>query len=131
MSLSPKLQWEEASHPAGKIVRFKGEADFQAVPSVRLLLKRLLDECIPQLIVDLSGVTFLNTPFWAALQRYQLEGHPGSKLAICGMNEALRAAYEINGVGSMEGESGNIIVFETLDAMLTAKPGFPAAMSVA
>src|SRR5947199_2690060 len=125
MNLSPHLLCEEEMHPRGKILRFAGEADFLAVPAVRQLLKRLLTQHIPFLIVDLSGVTFLNTPFWAALQRYQIDGHPNSQLALCGMNEALRAAFDINGVGLGSAEGGCIAVYETLDSALAAAPAAP------
>src|SRR5215470_11757239 len=116
MNLSPHLLCEEGAHPRGKILRFAGEADFVAVPAVRQLLKGLLAQHIPLLIVDLSGVTFLNTPFWAAMQRYQLDGHPDSRLALCGMNEALKAAFDINGVGLASAEGGCIAVYETVDS---------------
>ena len=120
MNLSPHLLCEEEAHPRGKILRFAGEADFLAVPAVRQLLKGLLTQHIPFLIVDLSGVTFLNTPFWAAMQRYQLDGHPDSRLALCGMNEALRAAFDINGVGLESAEGGCIAVYDHLEAALAA-----------
>ena len=55
MNLSPHLLCEEEAHPRGKILRFAGEADFLAVPAVRQLLKKLLGQRIPFLIVDLSG----------------------------------------------------------------------------
>lgn len=120
MNLSPHLQCEEEAHPHGKVLRFTGEADFLAVPAVRQLLKGLLTQRIPILIVDLSGVTFLNTPFWAAMQRYQLDGHPHSRLALCGMNEALRAAFDINGVGLDSGDGGCIAVHDNLEAALAS-----------
>jgi anti-anti-sigma regulatory factor len=120
MNLSPHLRCEEEAHPRGKILKFAGEADFIAVPAVRQLLKKLLGQRIPFLIVDLSGVTFLNTPFWAALQRYQIDGHPNSRLALCDMNEALKAAFDINGVGLGSVEGGCIAVYETLDSALAA-----------
>lgn len=120
MDLSPHLRCDEEPNARGRILRFHGEADFLAVPAVRQLLKGLLGHKIPVLIVDLTGVTFLNTPFWAALQRYQLDGHPRSRLALCGMNEALRAAFDINGVGLESAEGGCIAVYDTLDAALKA-----------
>ena len=120
MNLSPHLLCEEEAHPRGKILKFAGEADFLAVPAVRQLLKRLLTQQIPFLIVDLSGVTFLNTPFWAAMQRYQLDGHPDARLALCGMNEALKAAFDINGVGLGSAEGGGIAVYDHLEAALAA-----------
>jgi anti-anti-sigma regulatory factor len=125
MNLSPHLLCEEEAHPRGKILKFAGEADFLAVPAVRQFLKGLLTQHIPLLIVDLSGVTFLNTPFWAAMQRYQLDGHPDSRLALCGMNEALKAAFDINGVGLGSAEGGCIAVYETLDSALAAAPSGP------
>jgi anti-anti-sigma regulatory factor len=120
MNLSPHLLCEEEAHPRGKILKFAGEADFLAVPAVRQFLKGLLAQRIPFLIVDLSGVTFLNTPFWAAMQRYQLDGYPDSRLALCGMNEALRAAFDINGVGLESAEGGGIAVYDHLAAALAA-----------
>ena len=120
MNLSPHLVCEEETHPRGRILRFAGDADFLAVPAVRQLLKRLLNQHIPFLIVDLSAVTFLNTPFWAAMHRYQLDGHPNSRLALCGMNEELRAAFDINGVGLESAEGGAIVVYDNLEAALKA-----------
>ena len=125
MNVSPHLTCEEEAHPQGKVLRFAGEADFIAVPAVRQLLKKLLGQRIPFLIVDLSGVTFLNTPFWAAMQRYQIDGHPNSRLALCGMNEALKAAFDINGVGLGSAEGGYIAVYETVDSALAAAPSAP------
>jgi anti-anti-sigma regulatory factor len=120
MNLSPHLKYEEEMHGKGRILRFEGEADFLAVPAVRQLLKGLLGHKLPVLIVDMGGVTFLNTPFWAAMQRYQLDGHPHSRLAICGMNEALRAAFDINGVGLESAEGGCIAVYDNREAALAA-----------
>jgi anti-anti-sigma regulatory factor len=120
MNLSPHLLCEEEAHPRGKILKFAGEADFLAVPAVRQLLKKLLGQRIPFLIVDLSGVTFLNTPFWAALQRYQIDGHPNLRLALCGMNEALKAAFDINGVGLESADGGGIAVYDHVEAALAA-----------
>ena len=74
MNLSPHLLCEDEAHPRGKILKFAGEADFIAVPAVRQLLKRLLTQHIQFLIVDLSAVTFLNTPFWAASNATRLTG---------------------------------------------------------
>src|SRR5260370_41987192 len=106
---------EAEAQRRGKMRKFAVEADFLAVPAVRQLLKKLLGQRIPFLIVDLSGVTFLNTPFWAAMQRYQIDGHPNSRLALCGMNEGLKAAFDIHreGLGSVGG--GRISVGGTLD----------------
>ncbi len=58
MNLSPHLGYEEEAHAGGKVLKFAGEADFLAVPAVRQLLKGLLGQKIPLLIVDPSGVTF-------------------------------------------------------------------------
>lgn len=122
MNLSAHLICEEQSHPRGKVLRFSGEADFIAVPAVRKLLKGLVAEALPVLIIDLGGVTFLNTPFWAAMQRYQLDAAPGSRLALCSLNEALRAAFDINGVGADSGDGGGITVHESLaDALKAAE----------
>ena len=65
-------------------------------------------------------MTFLNTPFWAAMQRYQLDGYPKSRIALCGLNEALRAAFDINGVGLEFAEGACIAVYDHLEAALAA-----------
>jgi hypothetical protein len=52
------------------------------------------------------------------MQRYQLDGHPNSRLALCGMNEELRAAFDINGVGLESAEGGGIAVYDNLEAAL-------------
>ena len=65
-------------------------------------------------------VTEVVQRFWAAMQRYQLDGHPHSRLALCGMNEALRAAFDINGVGLESTEGGGIAVYDHLEAALAA-----------
>ncbi len=122
LTLSPHLQYDDEAHPRGKVLRFQGEADFLAVPAVRQLLKALLTQRLPLLIVDLSEVSFLNTPFWAALQRYQIDGHPHSRLMLCGMNEALRAAFDINGVGGDSSDGEGIAVYKTLDEALANAP---------
>src|SRR4029077_7290420 len=122
MNLSPHLTCEEEAHSRGKLLRFAGEADFIAVPAVRQLLKKLLGQRIPFLIVDLSGCALLTPLCWADMQRYQIDGHPNSRLALCGMNEALRAAFDINGVGLGSVEGGCIAVYETLDSALAAAP---------
>ena len=77
MNLSPHLLCEEEAHPRGKILRFAGEADFIAVPAVRQLLKKLLGQRIPFLIVDLSAVTFLNLKLPRFLNALFLKGFTG------------------------------------------------------
>ena len=51
MNLSPHLGYEEEAHAGGKVLKFAGEADFIAVPAVRTLLKGLLGQKVPLLIV--------------------------------------------------------------------------------
>ena len=70
-------------------------------------------------------MTFLTRRSGRPSQRYQIDGHPNSRLALCGMNEALKAAFDINGVGLGSAEGGCIAVYETLDSALAAAPSAP------
>ena len=120
MNLSPHLRCEEEAHPRGKILRFAGEADFLAVRQVASCSRGCYTQKIPFLIVDLSGVTFLNTPFWAAMQRYQLDGHPDSRARAVRHERgaARRLRHQRCGPGSTEG--GGIAVYDYLEAALAA-----------
>jgi anti-anti-sigma factor len=114
MYLSAYLSCNRRQFENGLIVEFIGEMDFAAVPGVRKLLKQLLQEEISLLVVDLSQVTFLNTPMWAALQCYQLDAQPRLRLVLCGMSEALRSAFDIN-----IGDSSGIAVSDTVERALS------------
>ena len=107
------------------VLPLEGQIDLNVSAKVAETISELIEDKPARLVVDLSGVTFLNTPFWAAMQRYQIDGHPNSRLALCGMNEALKAAFDINGVGLGSAEGGCIAVYETLDSALAAAPSAP------
>ena len=115
ISLSSLLQYTLQTWDGGVTLALNGEADYVAVPAMRRLLNDLQDKKLPLLIVDLTDVTFLNTPFWAALQVYQLKGQPRSRLAVCGMNESLTAAFNLNGVGDASEEGNRVHVYGTCD----------------
>jgi anti-anti-sigma regulatory factor len=107
----------------GKALVLSGEADYVAVPALWDLLHELLTEKLPLLVIDLTAVTFLNTPVWAALQVYQREGFPDSRLAICGMSDAIAAAFDINGVGEEVDQGGRIAIYPTYEDALAQGEG--------
>jgi hypothetical protein len=113
MNLSQHLRCEERPHDRGLVLHLTGKADLMAVPKMRELLKRLLSRRLDLLIIDVSEVTFLNTPFWAAFQRYNLDGAPTSRLVIAGMSSGLRAAFDILMLGGAAGDDTGIEVYET------------------
>lgn len=113
MNLSAQLRCEQIAHDRVVRLHLTGKADLMAVPKMRELLRQLLARQFPLVIVDLSQVTFLNTPFWAAFQRYNLDGAPTSRLVIAGMNSGLRAAFDILMLGDASGDASGIEVYET------------------
>jgi anti-anti-sigma regulatory factor len=113
MNLSAQLRYEQTAHDRGLILHLTGKADLTAVPKMRELLRQLLARHLVLLIIDLSGVTFLNTPFWAAFQRYNQDGAPKSRLVIAGMNPGLTAAFDILMLGGESLADTGIQVYET------------------
>ena len=66
--------------------------------------------------MNLWDVMFLNTPFSAAMHRYEIDGPPASWLALCGMNEAPKTAFDSHGVGLPTGQGFAPSVYERVEA---------------
>jgi len=121
--LSSILDCEILPLAKGKALVLSGEADYVAVPALWDVLHELLGERLPLLVIDLTAVTFLNTPVWAALQVYQKEGYPDSRLAVCGMSDSIAAAFDINGVGEEVDHGGCIAIYSTIAEALAQSEG--------
>lgn len=116
--LSNILDYSITPLRTGKVLVLSGEADYVAVPALWDLLNMLLSEKLPLLVIDLTAVSFINTPIWAALQVYQKDGYPTSGLAVCGMSDSIAAAFDMCGVGEELDQGGKIAIYPTLADVL-------------
>lgn len=74
----------------------EGDIGYHEAPSFKQYLKSGLDQKPTKLVVDLAGVAYMATPGVATL----VEALQGSKkqqipLVLCGMNDRVRAIFEI------------------------------------
>jgi anti-anti-sigma regulatory factor len=123
MNLSQHLTCETTRDEQGVVVlHLVGKADTIAAPKMRTLLKQLLAERVYLVVVDLANVTFLNTPFWAAFQRYNLDGSPSSRLVLAGMSPGLKSAFEIVMLGDASDDEPAIKTYETWNLALAEDP---------
>ena len=87
-----KTETEERGH----LVVLEGEADLSAVPSLQSVMRGLIAEKVSCLVIDFSGVTFVNTPIWAVLvEYYQHTDDTEVKFAIAGLQERVEASFTI------------------------------------
>lgn len=78
------------------IVAPKGEIGFQEAPSFKTYFRQAFDMKPSKLIADLSGVSYMSTPGVATLvEALQISKKSGTPLVLCGLNERVRAIFEI------------------------------------
>ncbi len=82
--------------PEPDILAIAGEVDLHRSPEVKEKLNPLIEQKRPNVLVDLSGVSYIDSSGLAllieAMQRVQAYG---GKLALCGIRENVRAIFEI------------------------------------
>lgn len=84
------------SNPEPHVVVLKGEIDLHESPQVRESMTPLIEKKLPQILIDLTGVTYIDSSGLAvlidAMQRIQ---RYGGKLALFGLCEAVRNVFEV------------------------------------
>ena len=84
------------SQPQTGILALKGEIDLHRSPQVKESLEPLIAKKIPRILVDFSGVTYIDSSGLAAmietLQRVQ--GY-GGHFAMFGLRESVKSVFEI------------------------------------
>ena len=84
------------SSPEPGVLALEGEIDLHESPAVREKLNPLIDAKLPRIVVDLSGVSYIDSSglalFIEAMQRIQ--GY-GGKFALCGLTATVRTIFEI------------------------------------
>jgi anti-sigma B factor antagonist len=79
------------------VLPLKGEIDLHVSPSVTASLNRMIEKKPERLVVDLSGVTYIDSAGLAALigAMQKVEGY-GGKFLLAGLQETVRSIFEIS-----------------------------------
>ncbi len=97
------------------VVLPSGEIDLNASPVLRQELKRVQTARPERLIVDLSGVPYMDSSGVATLvEAMQIARKNSTRLVLCGMQDKVRSIFEI----------------ARLDTVFTIAPDSQAAMTV-
>jgi anti-sigma B factor antagonist len=97
MTDRPVLKVETSTRPGGAIVvRPQGDIGYHEAPAFRAAIREAYDKKPTVLIADLSGVAYMATPGLATLvEALQIAKKSSRRLILCGMNERVRAIFEI------------------------------------
>jgi len=78
------------------ILPLEGEIDLHISPRVERSLASIIKKRPPQVVVDLSGVTFIDSSGLAVLIRAMQDVQKyGGKLSLCGINGDLQSIFEM------------------------------------
>ncbi len=96
MSEGHGLQVDISERDGVAVLAPKGDVDMSASPNLRASLRPLVAKDKSRLIIDLSGVPYMDSSGVATLVEAMklVRNHKGS-LALCGMNDRVRGIFEI------------------------------------
>jgi anti-sigma B factor antagonist len=78
------------------IVRPAGDVDLAGSPTLRVELKRVQAGKVGRLVIDLSGVPYMDSSGVATLvEAMQVSRRAGTKLVLCGLQDKVRSIFEI------------------------------------
>jgi anti-anti-sigma factor len=97
MTERPALKVDVSYREGGvAVVRPQGDIGYHEAPVFRASLREALDKKSVRLIADLSGVSYMATPGVSTLvEALQISKKSTTRLVLCGMNERVRAIFEI------------------------------------
>ena len=86
-----------AQRDRSNVLPLKGEIDLHVSPSVTASLNAMIEKKPRRLVVDLSGVTYIDSAGLAALieAMQKVEGY-GGKFRLAGLQETVRSIFEIS-----------------------------------
>lgn len=90
------MQWTESEEDGVQILRLKGEVDLMHSPALRKLLRQRLEAQCSVVIVDFTGVEYIDSSGLAVLIEYcrDARSHGGS-LAVVGLNDRVRTIFDL------------------------------------
>src|SRR6266566_9138535 len=97
------------------VLPLEGEIDLHVSPNVVASLNGMIEKKPKQLVVDLSGVTYIDSAGLAALiEGMQKVEAYGGKFALAGLQETVRSIFEISRLDQI------FRIFPDVDAALAA-----------
>ena len=103
------------STPSPGVLALEGEIDLHEAPNIKETLQPLIAAQSPTVVVDLSGVTYIDSSglalFIETMQRVQAYG---GKFALCGLRPGVKTIFEIARLDQV------FIIFPHVDAALAA-----------
>lgn len=96
MTDAPEIEVLQEKSEQATILRPQGEIDLSRAPALRVHLSRALGSGPPRLVIDLENVPYMDSSGVATfVEAMQIARKRGSKLILCGMQERVRAIFEI------------------------------------
>jgi anti-sigma B factor antagonist len=96
MSKAEELQIHTDNIHDGVILRPAGEIDLSCAATLRQRLSQIQDSRPERLVVDLSGVPYMDSSGVATLvEAMQIARRTGSKLVLAALQEKVRSIFEI------------------------------------
>lgn len=96
MSRADELEIQVEKTPDGAIVRPVGEIDLSCASILRRRLSEVQAQKPGRLIIDLSGVPYMDSSGVATLvEAMQISRRAGGKLVLCRLQDKVRSIFEI------------------------------------
>lgn len=96
MPESPGINIRVEERPGGTVVTPEGEIGYEEATPFQAALRRVSSQKPKKVVVDLSRVEYMNTPGLATLvEALQMAKKNNSRLVLCGLNDKVRAIFEI------------------------------------
>ena len=97
MNKNPSAAGATPGRDRSNVLPLKGEIDLHVSPSVTASLNSMIEKKPQRLVVDLSGVTYIDSAGLAALigAMQKVEGY-GGKFLLAGLQETVRSIFEIS-----------------------------------
>ena len=84
------------------VLCLQGDIDMHFAPTLRALLQAKANRKCPALLLDMSGVDFIDSTAVAAILGYLRDAtESGARFCIGGLSEPLRVIFEVVGLGKV------------------------------
>ena len=90
------MQLLKEDTPEGRILKIEGEVDLHASPRLREALQSCASEKLPRLLIDFTGVDYIDSSGLATLVEYvRLMAPHRGQLALYGLKPKVRTIFDL------------------------------------
>jgi anti-sigma B factor antagonist len=90
------MEWTETAENGFTILKLSGEIDLQYSPALRSILQEKANNRCPILLVDFTGVKYIDSSGLATLIEYCRDARPfEGKLALFGLSSRVRTIFDL------------------------------------